>query len=277
MPSVGEELKRERELRGVTLREIAEETKIAVRFLEAIDSDRLDTIPGEFYRCASMRAYARYLGIDEDRIVATYRFRNSSGSLDLDLPQSRPGGGGRMADVFGALATKWVVLVVVGVALSGAAVAVWPVGDSKIEPLAISPSVVVPSGDTPVAEPVVREELEEKPSTELPLHLLLKVDESCWLEVQADGSLAAQGLMLRGYQKEIRAEDEVRLWLGNAGGISFWINGSPGIPLGGLGEVRKDVRITPDNVTDFVVTQEGPAGVSPEPSEDLRDTHSQQE
>ena len=111
------------------------------------------------------------------------------------------------------------------------------------------------------------------------MHLLLKVDEPCWLEVQADGALAAQGLMLRGYQKEIRAEDEVRLWLGNAGGISFWINGSPGIPLGGLGEVRKDVRITPDNITDFVVTQDGPAGVSPEPSEDLRegDIPSQQE
>ncbi len=102
--------------------------------------------------------------------------------------------------------------------------------------------------------------------------MLLKVDEPCWLEVQADGALVAQGLMLRGYQKEIRAQDDVRLWLGNAGGISFWINGNPGMPLGRLGEVRKDIRITPDNLTDFVVSQDRPAEVSSEPGEDLRES-----
>ncbi len=271
MPSVGEELKRERELRGITLEEIADETKIAVRVLEAIDSDRLDTITGEFYRRASMRAYARYLGIDDDRVVATYEFRSSDGSLETGLSESGPNWKVRFAELSGGPATKWVVLVLVGLALSGAAVAVWPGGGTEAEQTAVSPTVVTKQVDKPVTEPVIREELAKELSDEAPLRLLLKVDEQCWLEVQADGALVAQGLMLRGYQTQIQAQEEVRLWLGNAGGISIWLNGNPGLPLGRLGQVRKDVRITPENLTEFIVPEDSSDDIGPEPADDIRE------
>lgn len=272
MPSVGEELKRERELRGITLKEIADETKIAVRVLEAIESDRLDTIIGEFYRRAGMRAYARYLGIDDDRIVATHQFRSSDGSLETGLSESGAiDWKDRFAELPSRLATKWVALVLVGLALSGAAVAVWPGGGVEAERTAVSPSVVTKQVEKPVAEPVIREELAKELSSEAPLSLLLKVDEQCWLEVQADGALVAQGLMLRGYQTEIQAQEEVRLWLGNAGGISIWVNGNPGLPLGRLGQVRKDVRITPENLSEFIVPEDSSDDISPEPADDIRE------
>ena len=49
MASFGENLRRERELRGVSLREIAEATKISVRFLQALEQDRVDVLPGGLF------------------------------------------------------------------------------------------------------------------------------------------------------------------------------------------------------------------------------------
>ena len=40
-------LRRERELRGISLKQISDDTKIGVRFLEALEEDRLDLIPGD--------------------------------------------------------------------------------------------------------------------------------------------------------------------------------------------------------------------------------------
>jgi transcriptional regulator with XRE-family HTH domain len=74
MASLSERLKRERELRGISLKQISEETRIGVRFLQALEDDRLDIIPGEFYRRSYLRAYARYLGLDEDLALNVYDF-----------------------------------------------------------------------------------------------------------------------------------------------------------------------------------------------------------
>ena len=49
MGSFGENLRRERELRGVSLREIADGTKITLRFLQALEEDRVDVLPGGLF------------------------------------------------------------------------------------------------------------------------------------------------------------------------------------------------------------------------------------
>ena len=61
MPSFGERLKRERELRGIKLPEIAEATKISVRFLEALETDRFDLLPGGIFRRSFVKAYADHV------------------------------------------------------------------------------------------------------------------------------------------------------------------------------------------------------------------------
>jgi cytoskeleton protein RodZ len=68
----GESLKREREMRGVTLEEIASATRIAERFLRAIENDQWEQLPGGVFNRGFVRAMARYLGLDEENIVAEY-------------------------------------------------------------------------------------------------------------------------------------------------------------------------------------------------------------
>ena len=70
--SFGETLKRERELRGVTLDEISLATRIATRFLKAIEEERWDDLPGGVFNRGFVRAMARYIGLDEENTVAEY-------------------------------------------------------------------------------------------------------------------------------------------------------------------------------------------------------------
>jgi cytoskeleton protein RodZ len=74
MPSkpFGEHLKREREMRGVTLEEISAATRIAPRFLAALESERWELLPGGVFNRGFIRSVARYLGLDEDSLVAEY-------------------------------------------------------------------------------------------------------------------------------------------------------------------------------------------------------------
>jgi cytoskeleton protein RodZ len=72
MGAFGDRLRREREMRGITLDEITESTKISRRHLEALEGEHFDQLPGGVFNKGFVRAYARFLGIDEDRAVADY-------------------------------------------------------------------------------------------------------------------------------------------------------------------------------------------------------------
>jgi cytoskeleton protein RodZ len=76
----GEHLRREREMRGVSLDEIAAATRISTRFLEAIEKDQWDQLPGGVFNRGFIRSIARFLGLDEDSLVAEYALGNSNGA-----------------------------------------------------------------------------------------------------------------------------------------------------------------------------------------------------
>jgi len=68
----GDRLRREREMRGVTLEEISESTKISKRSLQAMEDEDFDLLPGGIFNKGFVRAYARFLGIDEEQAVADF-------------------------------------------------------------------------------------------------------------------------------------------------------------------------------------------------------------
>src|SRR5215475_5414037 len=72
MASFGEELRRQRELRSVTLREISDATKINIRFLEALEENDFKHLPGGQFNKGFIRAYARHIGVDGEDMVNAY-------------------------------------------------------------------------------------------------------------------------------------------------------------------------------------------------------------
>ncbi len=68
----GEHLRREREMRGVSLDEVSQATRIGTRFLEALEGERWKDLPGGVFNRGFLRSIARYLGLDEEALVAEY-------------------------------------------------------------------------------------------------------------------------------------------------------------------------------------------------------------
>ena len=61
-----------RQRHGVSLEEIAEKTKISIRFLRAIESEDFDQLPGGLFSTSYIRQYAAAAGIDESDVLAQY-------------------------------------------------------------------------------------------------------------------------------------------------------------------------------------------------------------
>ena len=69
MMSVGESLRRERLKRNLELEQISQELKISSKFLDAIEEERFETLPGGVFAKSFVRQYARFLGLDEDELA----------------------------------------------------------------------------------------------------------------------------------------------------------------------------------------------------------------
>jgi cytoskeletal protein RodZ len=85
MGQFGEELRRERESRGIALETITDTTKISTRHLSALENERFEQLPGGVFNKGIVRGYARVVGLDEeawvDRYLSAYR---QSGQLKED-------------------------------------------------------------------------------------------------------------------------------------------------------------------------------------------------
>lgn len=73
MGGFGERMQREREMRSISLEEIAESTKIGCRMLRALEEEDFDKLPGGIFNKGFVRAYAKFLGIDEEQAVVDFQ------------------------------------------------------------------------------------------------------------------------------------------------------------------------------------------------------------
>src|SRR6201987_5513801 len=86
----GERLKRERELREVTPEEVCKSTRIAPRFLEALENEQWNRLPGGVFGRGFVRSIARYLGLSEEDLLSEYDLaRGESGNPTLPKAEER--------------------------------------------------------------------------------------------------------------------------------------------------------------------------------------------
>jgi cytoskeletal protein RodZ len=82
----GELLKREREMREVSLNEVTKATRIGPRFLEALENEEWDRLPGGAFNRGFVRAIAHFLGLNEESLLAEYDLAHG----DPNLPTPQP-------------------------------------------------------------------------------------------------------------------------------------------------------------------------------------------
>ncbi|MBY0374866.1 MAG: helix-turn-helix domain-containing protein, partial [Bryobacteraceae bacterium] len=90
MPSLGLQLRQERERRGISLADIAKDTRISTRYLEAIETDDTRTLPHDFFYRSFIRQYAQYLGLSDAEVQASLQLELSAPKLENPAPEPAP-------------------------------------------------------------------------------------------------------------------------------------------------------------------------------------------
>ena len=89
-PSFGAWLRHQREARSVSMREIADNSKISLRYLEALEQDRFDVLPAPVFARGFLREYARVVGLNADEVVNLYLValeERAEGSRRVERPK----------------------------------------------------------------------------------------------------------------------------------------------------------------------------------------------
>ena len=260
LASFGEELRREREIRGISLKEIADATKISKRFLEAIERNDHKTLPAPVFTRGFVREYARYLGLNAEEMVNRYNFAavgddriEQSAHLErLTTPQAPPLPGKKpppkgIPPAYARVDRNVYILIVVVIALAG--VSYWALKHRRESRAANEERLAVEakSAPAPVAPPVIPPQTtttSTQPDPNLPAKLVLNIEvtERSFVKLEADGQSVINDELRRGYHRSIEAKDTFRFQtIGNAAGISLTLNDLPVPALGRDGQVLHDV------------------------------------
>jgi cytoskeletal protein RodZ len=343
MASLGQSLRDEREARGISLEEIASSTKIVPRYLQALEADRLDLMPGGFFIKGIIRTYAKAVGLDPEAVLERYR---AAGLLDapegarelsserivppmphIERPRavppppadapveseaaapgtvepappllfeetSKPG----LSPEARRRRLAWIGRGFALLLVIGAALVLWspwrhrpaaPGPETDIARTELPPArkavpspvpsstpqtgeqaateagrQAMPPGSQPAAQtanPPAAEPAAPKPAEVAPapaageewkgITIEIVFEAETWIQVYTDGQLQIGGLFPAGATARAQAAEKLLIHTGNAGGFTFRLNGRPAKPLGRPGQVLTDIKITPENLKDFL-------------------------
>lgn len=87
--TLGEKLRQAREARGISISEVAEQTRISALYLEAIENNDYRTLPGGIFNKGFVKSFAKFVGIDEQEALQDYsRLLSEQGTDSGDDPKT---------------------------------------------------------------------------------------------------------------------------------------------------------------------------------------------
>jgi cytoskeletal protein RodZ len=244
----GRRLKQAREHRGVSLRQMSNTTKIAVRVLEALERNDFSRLPGGIFSRAFVRAYAIEVGLDPDETIQEFLEQ---------LPSASPAAAcaGLQSEDYEAVenerqtATTFVRLVAMSVPLIAAILYFGSTGRTVSTRL---PEAVSLAGATHEDAEAAVPEATSGPVVIERLTVTIAAMEDCWVAASVDGNRAIERLMRRGEHETPEVWRELLLTAGNAAGLAMTVNGAPLRRLGGSGQVVR-ARLDLSNFREFLV------------------------
>ena len=235
MSGLGEKFKKRREELGLTLEEVEDETKIRKHYLEALEQNRFESLPARVYAVGFVQKYARLLGLNEQEAVQEFKelaYKHTAEyEPELRIREKKE----RFNLAFKNILTGLIFLFIV----------VW-IGGYLVEYMT---SREIERTQPPQQPKVTeKEKVKEKERQERKtegLNLLIKAEEPCWISATADGQEVFRGLLNKGEEKAVKAQEIIHLVLGNAGGVKVELNGEELGYLGSRGEVvKKDFTVS---------------------------------
>jgi cytoskeleton protein RodZ len=257
--SFGEGVKREREKKKITLDQVSVSTKISARMLRAIEEEKFDQLPGGIFNKAFVRTYARYLGLDEEKIVADYMAAaggpQATQAEDLELramAEQKEKKSRKPHGISESLPWGWIASLLLVTAVG---VSVWgwyaragerASGRNEAERTAQGNSEPRSGDGSNKAhyQPSVSKDVgvaSAQPAVQVSsdaFTLLVKAEEDSWALMTADGNVIYSGMLVAPEQRSIKASKSITIRAGNVGGLTFIFNGRQLKPQGDYGEVK---------------------------------------
>jgi cytoskeleton protein RodZ len=233
--SFGRYLQDVRIQKQISLKQVAEETRIRVAILEAIEREDVAHLPPDVFTVGFLKAYAQAVGADGSEAVQRYHALHR---LQLqpraEEPSPDPGRRRVPQKLIFALA---MLAVLIAACLWG--YRQWqPVPGATIpaaSPLAEAPAAAPP--ETPAAQPP--SEAPRNPATPPgPKHLLtIAAHENSWVKVVIDQGSASEHKLKAGDRLKLEAQTGFNLLIGNVGGVKLSLDNQPVTIPGKRGEV----------------------------------------
>ncbi len=245
MATLGQQLKQAREARGISLHEISDSTHIGIRFLQAIENDAYDVLPGGVFNRAFVRKFARVVGFDEEQAVNLYEEQLQEQGGEPERPyrmgieefESRPTSGN-------GLLLSFVALIILGALAYAAYQYFSPVSDSGGKATADlnAPTPAATEAPSPGVTPMASESPSPSPTpvasaspTPGPATASASADsmrvrfaaqrEEVWLSIKPDDQKVERMILQPGETREFDANEQVVLSIGRVYALKIAING----------------------------------------------------
>lgn len=253
--AVGEILRRAREHYGQSLEHVEANLRIRAMQLDALEKGDLEKLPGRVYAIGFVRSYSEYLGLDGDQMVRLFKAQSLGNRLKPALNFPVPASESR-------LPPAW--LIIIGIIGFIGIFFLWQSYEDK--------TVVVADDVTPArtAEDVMQAGAISEPEAEqntpedalaaiegqgqdqsnavaMPAaenEIILNVIENSWVEIRgADGETIVSRVLKAGDQYFVPDRPDLKMSIGNAGGVEIILNGDIKKILGERGQVRRDISL----------------------------------
>ena len=254
--SFGARLRDARERRGVSLREIANATKISVGVLEALEHNDISKLPGGIFGRAFVRNYAIEVGLDPEATIEDFMTQFPNDSVIAGHPTSD-----RVEDNVAVESERktagtflWLVVISVPIAtgLLYFATLGRDAGSAPVRP-AVAGSRAF-EANTATAPPPTAPEPPAPPTAATPavtpaaaargaapagdqLTIALTAKRPCWISATVDGQKSIERLLQAGEHQIVTVRREMVLTAGDASAIAVQFNGADGRALGNAGDV----------------------------------------
>jgi cytoskeletal protein RodZ len=226
----GERLKRERELREVSLEEVAKSTRIGTRFLDALENEQWEKLPGGIFNRGFVRAIAHYLGLSEEDLLSEYDLARAEQKAETQVPQEsaipKP--------------SIWIPIVAVLLIL-GVMTALFYGGRYGWRRYAAyraakhSGSELTPSQTPPTSAPIPAVADPAASSSMAALDLSVSTSGATHVRVLADGKLQLDADLPAGETRHFSANQEFEVTAGDSSFVLLELNGQAMPPLGAPG------------------------------------------
>jgi cytoskeleton protein RodZ len=274
----GATLRNAREGRGVSLRQIANATKISVAALEALERNDISRLPGGIFSRAFVRSYAIEVGLDPEATIAEFVAQFPNDSVTAGHPTSEQVEDNEAHESDRRMAGTFLWLFLISIPVAGT-VLYFATAGRRVEPEAPPPAVATtpsaeakgsadpPSIPVPEAAPASAPPTASAPpavTRAVPppapavaatvgdrLTISLSARRPCWVKATVDGQKVIDRLLQAGEHQTMEVRKEMVLTAGDASAIAMTFNGADARPLGKAGEVVT-TRVTLNNFKDYL-------------------------